>query len=177
MKNTSIQNCKHADGRRRRRAHTPTIESINGKVEGGEVLVTRVFEFNGAHQLYNHARCRRWNTRKFGLCSNPQWHGHNYVLEVTFKGLPDVDTGYVVDLKVVKDAIADKIISVCDHQNLNTQVPFLRAVNPTLENLVRAFWEEIGSIQQLEGLYHIRLYETPRNFADYYGPARIQRNR
>ena len=134
------------------------------------MYVTRQVHFNSAHRLFNPAKSQSWNRRQYGLCTNPNWHGHNYVLEVTLKGHPDPDTGCVMDLGALKLLLHRVIVDVCDHRNLNEQVAFLRGVNPTTENLVVAFWRQIEPHISRGRLFRVRLYETPRNFAEYLGP-------
>jgi 6-pyruvoyltetrahydropterin/6-carboxytetrahydropterin synthase len=137
----------------------------------GTVFVTRQIHFNSAHRLENPTKSQQWNVNQYGLCTSPHWHGHNYVLEVTVAGTPDPVTGYVLDLGKLKDVLNRAIADKCDHKNLNTDVPFLRGVIPTTENLVIAFWNELGPLIPSGRLHRIRLYETPRNFAEYFGPA------
>jgi 6-pyruvoyltetrahydropterin/6-carboxytetrahydropterin synthase len=136
----------------------------------GTVYVTRQVHFNSAHRLENPTKSRAWNQRQYGLCTNPHWHGHNYVLEVTVAGRPHPETGYVIDLgelkRILQRAVADK----CDHKNLNTDVDFLKGLIPSTENLVIAFWRQIEPLLPSGRLHRVRLFETPRNFADYYGP-------
>src|SRR5476649_401280 len=141
------------------------------KVLTGTVFITRQVHFNSAHRLYNPAKSQRWNREKYGLCTNPNWHGHNYVLEVTVRGQPDPDTGYIMDLSALKRLLQRAVVDKCDHRNLNTDVDFLRNVIPSTENLVIAFWQQIAPrLKSPARLHCVRLYETPRNFADYYGP-------
>lgn len=137
----------------------------------GEVFVTREVHFNAGHRLYNAARSAAWNRRTFGPCSNPSGHGHNYVLEVTVRGRPDPETGYVIDLGDLKRIVEKAVVGPCDHRNLNKDVAFLKGVIPTTENLVVAFWGRIRPRIRAGVLHRVRLYETPRNFAEYYGPA------
>lgn len=138
----------------------------------GTVFITRQVHFNAAHRLHNPARSQAWNKKQYGLCTNPHWHGHNYVLEVTLKGVPDPVTGYIMDLGALKRILQQAVVDPCDHRNLNEEVPFLRDIIPSTENLVIAFWRRIAPhIPAPAGLHAVRLYETPRNFADYYGPA------
>jgi 6-pyruvoyltetrahydropterin/6-carboxytetrahydropterin synthase len=137
----------------------------------GDVFVTRQVHFNAAHRLYNPAESRRWNERTFGPCANPNGHGHNYVLEVTVRGRPDRRTGYVLDLGELKRIVERAVVGPCDHRNLNKDVDFLKGVIPTTENLVVAFWRRIAPRIRAGELHSLRLYETPRNFADYRGPA------
>ena len=137
----------------------------------GTVFITRQVHFNSAHRLHNPVKSQAWNVKQYGLCTNPHWHGHNYVLEVTVRGEPDAETGYVLDLAALKKILHSAVVAPCDHKNLNTDVPFLRNVIPTTENLVIAFWNEIAPhLPRAAKLSRVRLYETPRNFADYFGP-------
>jgi 6-pyruvoyltetrahydropterin/6-carboxytetrahydropterin synthase len=133
--------------------------------------VTRQVHFNAAHRLHNPAFSQKWNERQFGLCTNPHWHGHNYVLEATVCGSPDPDTGYVLNLADLKRILHEAVVDRCDHRNLNEEVGFLRGVIPSTENLVIAFWNEIEPRIPSGRLHRVRLYETPRNFADYFGPS------
>lgn len=114
----------------------------------------------------------------FGKCNSPNWHGHNYLLEVTVAGKPDPETGYVIDLGKLKKIIEEQIIEPCDHKNLNLDVPFLKDLIPTSENLVEVFFERLKEpveISASEGsvLYAVRLYETERNCAEYCPYPRI----
>ncbi len=136
----------------------------------GVVFVTRQVHFNAAHRLMNPFKNQAWNEAKFGPCNNPHWHGHNYVLEVTVKGQPDPETGYVLDLAELKRILHAAVVDKCDHRNLNTDVAFLEGINPSTENLVIAFWQQIEPLLPSGKLHQVRLYETPRNFVDYYGP-------
>lgn len=140
------------------------------KVLRGTVFITRQVHFNSAHRLYNPAKSQKWNTEKYGLCTNPHWHGHNYVLEVTLRGQPDPETGYVMDLGELKRILHRTVVDKCDHHNLNEEVDFLRGINPSTENLVIAFWNEIEPHITAGRLHCVRLYETPRNYAEYFGP-------
>jgi 6-pyruvoyltetrahydropterin/6-carboxytetrahydropterin synthase len=141
------------------------------RVLAGTVFITRQVHFNSAHRLHNPARSQRWNEAQYGLCTNPHWHGHNYVLEVTLRGRPDPDTGYIMDLGELKRILHRAVVDKCDHRNLNEEVPFLRGIIPSTENLVIAFWQEIEPLIPPPGVLDcVRLYETPRNFAEYRGP-------
>ncbi|MEY4004739.1 MAG: 6-carboxy-5,6,7,8-tetrahydropterin synthase [Verrucomicrobiota bacterium] len=143
----------------------------NPLVLDGVVHITRQVHFNSAHRLYNPNRSLAWNQAKFGLCTNPHWHGHNYVLEVTVKGRPDPETGYIMDLSELKRVLHVAVVDKCDHRNLNDEVDFLRGTIPSTENLVIAFWREIAPhLPPRAKLHRVRLYETPRNFADFFGP-------
>ena len=134
------------------------------------MLVTRRVHFNAAHRLDNPSFDAAWNQQTYGVCNNPYWHGHNYVLEVSVRGEPDPDTGYVVDLGALKKLLEAAVVAPCDHRNLNVEVPFLQGVIPSTENLVIAFWNEIAPRLQGGTLHRVRLYESERNFAEYLGP-------
>lgn len=142
------------------------------RLPDGPVLVTRRLHFCAAHRLHNPEETEAWNELTFGLCNNEQWHGHNYEIEVSVLGEPDPRTGYLIDLKELKDLVEDEILKPCDHRNLNEQVPFLAGINPTAENLVKAFWAVLEPVLNhgQRRLYQVRLYETPRNIAEYRGP-------
>jgi 6-pyruvoyltetrahydropterin/6-carboxytetrahydropterin synthase len=140
------------------------------RVLRGTVFITRQVHFNAAHRLHNPSKSQAWNTRQYGLCTNPHWHGHNYVLEVTVKGEPHPETGYILDLAELKRILHRAVVDKCDHHNLNDEVDFLRGIIPSTENLVIAFWGEIEPLLPAGKLHRVRLYETPRNFADYCGP-------
>lgn len=140
------------------------------RVLAGVVSITRQVHFNSAHRLHNPSKSQQWNEEHYGLCTNPHWHGHNYVLEVTVRGRPDPETGYIMDLGDLKQIINRTVVDKCDHRNLNDEVDFLRGVNPSTENLVIAFWNEIEPQIHAGRLHCVRLYETPRNFAEYHGP-------
>ncbi|MDZ7717307.1 MAG: 6-carboxytetrahydropterin synthase [Balneolaceae bacterium] len=136
------------------------------------VHVTRKAHFNASHRLHNPNKSDEWNKRVFGKCNNPNWHGHNYIIEVTIAGEPDSETGYVIDLGELKSIIKKRIIDPCDHKNLNLEVPFLDGIIPSTENLCKAFFYEIEEeIEQLSDndsrLYSVRLQETERNSAEY----------
>lgn len=136
----------------------------------GEVFVTRQVHFCAAHRLHNPAFGRNWNEREFGPCANAFGHGHNYVLEATVAGVPDPRTGYVINLAELKRVLMEAIVEPCDHRHLNQEVDFLRGVIPSTENLVVAFWRRLAPRLPSGRLHRLRLYETPRNYADYFGP-------
>ncbi len=133
------------------------------------VYVTRKVHFNAAHRLHNPAKSDAWNRETFGKCNNPNWHGHNYVLEVTVAGEPDPDTGYVIDLGVLKGLVEEKIVDKVDHKNLNLEVDFLEGVLPSTENFIVAIWNELIEALPSGRLHAVRLYETERNVAEYRG--------
>src|SRR3954470_7884435 len=140
------------------------------RVLPGIVSITRQVHFNSAHRLHNPTKSQAWNVAQYGLCTNPHWHGHNYVLEVTVRGQPDPETGYVLDLAALKKIIHLAVVDKCDHRNLNTDVDFIRGVIPSTENLTILFWQQIEPLLPAGKLHCVRLYETPRNFAEYLGP-------
>lgn len=133
------------------------------------VYVTRKMHFNAAHRLHNPAKSDAWNRETYGKCNNPNWHGHNYVLEVTVAGEPDPDTGYVIDLGVLKGIINEKVIDKVDHKNLNLEVGFMQGLLPSTENFVVAIWNELKGVLPRGRLHAVRLYETERNVAEYRG--------
>lgn len=133
------------------------------------VYVTRKAHFNAAHRLHNPEKSEAWNRKTFGKCNNPNWHGHNYTLEVTVAGEPDPETGYVVDLAVLKRIIHEKIVDKVDHRNLNLDVDFLEDVMPSTENFAVAIWNELEDELPSGRLHRVRLYETERNMAEYMG--------
>jgi 6-pyruvoyltetrahydropterin/6-carboxytetrahydropterin synthase len=125
--------------------------------------------FSAAHRLHSPALSDEENRRIFGLCNSPNWHGHNYELEVTVEGRPDPVTGYVVDLGLVRQA-AERVIGDLDHRNLNLDVPWLADTIPSTENLVVAIWERLKPDIPAGGrLVRLVLWETPRNSAEYSG--------
>lgn len=133
------------------------------------VYVTRKMHFNAAHRLHNPAKSEAWNRETFGKCNNPNWHGHNYVLEVTVSGEPNPDTGYTIDLSVLKSLINEKVIDKVDHKNLNLEVDFMDGILPSTENFVVAIWNELDGALPSGRLHAVRLYETERNIAEYRG--------
>lgn len=133
------------------------------------VYVTRKVHFNAAHRLHNPEKSDEWNRKTFGKCNNPNWHGHNFELEVTVAGEPDPDTGYVVDLGALKDILHEQVVEKVDHKNLNEEVDFLNGVIPSTENFAVAIWNQIEGRLPSGRLHSVRLYETPRNFVEYKG--------
>ncbi len=133
------------------------------------VYVTRKVHFNAAHRLHNPDKPDAWNRQTYGKCNSPNWHGHNYELEVTVAGEPDPESGYLIDLGVLKQILEDKILDKCDHSNLNLEVDFLQGIIPSSENLVIAFWKELEQALPSGRLHCVRLWETERNMAEYYG--------
>ncbi|GCC52878.1 6-carboxytetrahydropterin synthase [Chryseotalea sanaruensis] len=137
------------------------------------VYVSRKEHFNAAHKLYNPAWSKEKNEEVFGPCANANWHGHNFELIVTVKGKPDPDTGFVVDLKKLSVLIRKEIVDKVDHKNLNVDVDFMTNKLASTENLVIEFWKilspKLSSITKYGQLHSIKLYETPRNYVEYFG--------
>ncbi|MDB4947902.1 MAG: 6-pyruvoyl tetrahydrobiopterin synthase [Gemmatimonadetes bacterium] len=133
-----------------------------------KVRVTRRVHFSAAHRLHNPGLSDEDNRRTFGLCNSPNFHGHNYELDVTVEGEPDPDTGYVVDLGHLR-AAAESVIGDLDHRNLNVDVPWLAGVLPSTENLVVAIWARLAPLVPRGRLVRLVLWETPRNYAEYTG--------
>lgn len=132
------------------------------------LIVTRKLHFSAAHRLYNPKFTDQKNKEIFQACEN--MHGHNYIVEVSLTGTPEKETGYLIDLKILKTLIEDLIVNPCDHKVLNHQVDFLEHIIPTVENLAECFFKrllpEIKKISKAK-LYSLKLYETERNWAEY----------
>lgn len=133
------------------------------------VYVTRKVRFNAAHRLHNPNKSDEWNREMYGVCNNPNWHGHNYVLEVTVAGEPDPETGFIVDLAELKRIITERVVSRCDHRNLNLDVDFMQGIMPSTENFAIAIWDELKDAMPNGRLHRVRLEETDNNSAEYYG--------
>ena len=131
--------------------------------------VSRRATFNAAHRLFRPDWTNEKNVEIFGKCSNPNFHGHNYVLEVILDGEIDQETGYVIDLKIVKDAIKSEIDERFDHRNLNLDCPEFKDLNPTAENIAVVIWNKIRKRIQSDFDLEIVLNETDRNFVTYKG--------
>lgn len=135
-----------------------------------EVRITRRLHFSAAHRLARAQWSEEENRRVFGDCANPNWHGHNYVLEVTVAGSIDAETGYVMDLKDLKELVNRLVVDDLDHSNLNLDVQWLDGVIPTTENLVVRIWERIAPhIPPPAKLDRVVLWETPRHWVEYSG--------
>lgn len=133
------------------------------------VTVTRRMHFSAAHRVHNPALSEEENRRRFGKCNNPNWHGHNYVLDVSVRGAPDPDTGYVLDLSRVRDIVQRVVIDKVDHRNLNLEVDFLEGVIPTSENIVVAIWRVLEPALAPARLARLVLWETVNNYVEYDG--------
>jgi 6-pyruvoyltetrahydropterin/6-carboxytetrahydropterin synthase len=135
-----------------------------------DVTVTRRLHFNAAHRVHNPALTDAENTALFGKCNNPNWHGHNYILDVSVRGPIDDRTGYVIDLAVVKSIVERVVVDKVDHRNLNIEVDFMRGAIPTTENIVVAMWNVLAPAIAPASLAKLTLWETPNNYAEYTGP-------
>lgn len=137
------------------------------------IYISRKEHFNAAHKLYNAKWTKEKNVEIFGSCANENWHGHNFEMIVTVKGLPDPETGFVVDLKKLSNLIRREITDKVDHKNLNLDVPFMKDKLASCENLIYEFWKILEPGVQKLGyhckLHSIKLYETPRNYVEYFG--------
>ncbi len=140
------------------------------------VYVTRKCHFSASHRLYNPEFSAEKNEAIFDKCNNFYGHGHNYVLEVTVAGIPDPETGYVIDLKKLRDIMEEKIIEKVDHKHLNYDVDFLQGIIPTAENVAIVFWQILDLNIKSGKLHSIKLYESENNFVEYFGePVTIKR--
>ncbi|MBL7787972.1 MAG: 6-carboxytetrahydropterin synthase [Chitinophagales bacterium] len=133
------------------------------------VSVFRQAHFNAAHRLHNPQWSDEKNQQIFGLCNNPSFHGHNYELIVQITGEIDPETGYVIDLKIVKDLIEEEVVRPFDHKNLNIDTDEFRNLNPTAENIAVVIWQKLRRRLDSHLDLSVRLYETPRNFVEYSG--------
>lgn len=135
------------------------------------IFLTRRERFNAAHRLYRPDWSDEKNQEIYGACSNPNWHGHNYVLLVTVKGKIKPELGYVVDLKTLGRVIRETIIERVDHKNLNLEVDFMKGKIASTENIAMAIWEELEPGIRALGveLHSIKLEETENNFVEYFG--------
>jgi len=133
------------------------------------VTVTRRLQFNAAHRVHNPALSDQENESLFGKCNNPNWHGHNYTLDVSVRGEVAERTGYVLDLGLLKKIAEERAVNLIDHKNLNLDVPFMRGVIPTSENIVVAIWRELEPAIRPGTLVRLVLWETPNNYVEYTG--------
>lgn len=137
------------------------------------IYVSRREHFNAAHKLYNPSWSKEKNREVFGPCANENWHGHNFELIVTVKGKPDPDTGFVIDLKKLSNLINSEVIDKVDHKNLNLDVDFMQGKLASCETLVVEIWNilapGVNQLAKFGQLHQLRLYETPRNYVEYYG--------
>ena len=135
------------------------------------VYITRKEHFNSAHRLFRPEYSDVENLRVFGKCSNPLWHGHNYILMITVKGEPNPETGFVMDLKKLSQIIGDKVLEKLDHKNINLEVDFMKGKLASTENLAIGIWDELEPGLMAAGavLHSVRLEETENNIVEYLG--------
>lgn len=131
------------------------------------ISVFRKAHFNAAHRLHNPNWSDERNAAVFGLCNNANYHGHNYELEVKLTGEVDPETGYLIDLKILKEVIFEEVETQFDHKNLNLDVPEFSNLNPTAENICFVIWQRLRHRLDSKFDLAVRLYETPRNFVEY----------
>jgi len=133
------------------------------------VTVSRRAHFNAAHRLHRPDWSAEKNVAVFGKCNNPNFHGHNYEMVVSVTGKIDPETGYVVDVKILKDFIKSEVEEAFDHKNLNLDVPEFKNLNPTAENIVVVIYNKLKAVLEPHLALEVTLYETPRNFVSYSG--------
>ncbi len=133
------------------------------------VKVSRKAHFNAAHRLYRPDWSDEKNQSVFGKCNNPNFHGHNYELVVSVTGEIDPETGFVIDMKILKDLIKSEIEEALDHKNLNKEVPEFKELNPTAENISVVIWKKLRPHIKADMKLEVVLYETPRNFVTFSG--------
>jgi 6-pyruvoyltetrahydropterin/6-carboxytetrahydropterin synthase len=134
-----------------------------------QVTITRRLYFNAAHRVHNPALSDAENAATFGKCNNPNWHGHNYTLDVSVTGAVDDRTGYVIDLGRLKGIVEREVIDKVDHRNFNLEVDFMRGVIPTTENIVVAMWQVLEPAIRPARLTRLVLWETQNNYVEYDG--------
>jgi 6-pyruvoyltetrahydropterin/6-carboxytetrahydropterin synthase len=134
------------------------------------VYLTRIEHFNAAHRLFNPDWTTEKNEHVFGKCANTNWHGHNFELYVTVKGLPDPETGFIFDAKKLSLVIKERVIEKLDHRNLNLDVDFMQGKLCSIENLVMGIWQELlPGLPDRVQLHCVKLVETPKIYIEYYG--------
>ncbi len=134
-----------------------------------QVTVTRRLMFNAAHRVHNADLSDDENTALFGRCNNPNWHGHNYTLDVSVRGTIDARTGYVIDLGALKRIVEERAVNRIDHMNFNLDVDFMRGINPTSENIIVSIWRELEPAIKPGNLIRLVLWETANNYVEYTG--------
>lgn len=136
------------------------------------VYLTRIEHFNAAHKLYNPHWSKEKNEEVFGRCANENWHGHNFELYVTIKGIPDPDTGFIFDAKKLGALVNEHVTEKLDHRNLNVDVDFMKGKMCSIENLVVAIWKELEPrLPSFVQLHCLKLVETTKIYVEYYGGA------
>ena len=133
------------------------------------ITVYRKSHFNAAHRLYRPDWDDQKNNDVFGKCNNPNFHGHNYALEVGITGEVDPETGYLIDIKKLKTIMKEEVEDYLDHKNLNLDVPEFKVINPTMENIAILIWNKLRDKLEDDFKISVTLYEAPRNYAVYNG--------
>ncbi len=133
------------------------------------ITVYRKAHFNAAHRLCKEGWDDAKNLTVFGKCSNPNYHGHNYELEVGVTGDVDRETGFLIDLKILKKIIKEEVEDSFDHKNLNLEVPEFKTLNPTVENIAMVIWNKLNDRLSDKYMVTVKLFETPRNFVVFTG--------
>ena len=135
------------------------------------IYLTRRERFSAAHRMFRPGLSDEENMKLYGKCSNPQWHGHNYVLKVTVKGKIDPAVGYFMNATRLKEIINEKVIVKLDHKNMNLETDFMAGLTATTENLAAAIWNELKEPLAAEGatLHRVKVEETENNYVEYYG--------
>ena len=134
-----------------------------------KITVSRKAHFNAAHRLHNPELSLKENQETFGKCNNEYYHGHNYDLTVHVTGEVDTKTGYLIDMKVLRDHIKNEVEDYLDHKNLNVQVEEFKTLNPTAEHIAFVIWNRLRSVIKRDLELKVTLYETPRNYVEYSG--------
>ena len=134
-----------------------------------QVTIIRRLQFNAAHRVFNPSLSDAENSATFGKCNNPNWHGHNYTLDVSVTGPVDERTGYVIDLAKLKAIVEREVVNKVDHKNFNLDVDFMRGIIPTTENIIVAMWGVLEPAIAPGRLTKLVLWETPNNYVEYDG--------
>jgi 6-pyruvoyltetrahydropterin/6-carboxytetrahydropterin synthase len=148
---------------------TASPATADQPTESHLVYLTRRCEFSASHFYHNPEFSPEENRRIFGKCNNPNGHGHNYVLELTVKGAVDPRSGFVVDLRELKQVLEHEVMEVFDHRHLNLEVPEFRDRIPTTENVAIAIWNRLAAKLKAATIHRVRVYESPDLFVDFYG--------
>jgi 6-pyruvoyltetrahydropterin/6-carboxytetrahydropterin synthase len=148
---------------------TPFVHPPPKECPMPRAMVVRRAHFNAAHRLHNPARSDAWNRNAFGPCNHPNYHGHNYEVELCVEGEIDPDTGYVCDVALLKALFDELVHAELDHRNLNLDVPWFADRQPSAENIAIFIWERLAARIPSGKLVRVRLWETPRNYVEYEG--------
>lgn len=135
------------------------------------IYLTRRERFSSAHRMFNPSLSDSENLELYGKCSNPEWHGHNYILFVTIRGEVNPEIGYLLNLTRLKEIISMYVIAPMDHKNINTQVPFMKGLVASTENIAIAIWSQLYEPIRAEGaeLFSVKIAETENNSVEYFG--------